>query len=126
MTQNRTDRSRWSPQPVSLGALPDEGDLSACEYGMDAEPCRRLATHHFLGRYVCDEHLELMLAGLEESKAEEGLWEARQMLRRAYVRGLNQLRYHLSKAVREYEEDKRKAEERAEEARRKARDPLAF
>jgi hypothetical protein len=126
MAQNRTVRSRWSPQPVSLGAHPDEDDLPPCEYHMDAKPCRRLATHHFLGRYVCDEHLELMLAGREEGKAEERLWEARRMLRRAYVLGMEHLRYHLSKAVRDYEEDKRKAEERAEEARRKARDPLAF
>ncbi len=124
MTENRTEAIRWSPVPAKVEPHPDEGDLPPCEFARATDhPCRRLATHHFLASYVCDEHLELMLAGRAEDDAETGLWHSRRMLWRAHQEGLGALEYHLEEAVREYELHKAEAVKRAQEARKRAGDP---
>ena len=125
MTQNRSaEEMPYSAVPRKLEPHPDEGDLPPCEWARSTDhPCRRLATHHFVVSYVCDAHLELMLAGRAEDDAEEGLYHARRMLWLAHQRGLEDLEFKLQEAVSSYEGDKARALERAEEARRRAGDP---
>ena len=114
----------YSAVPRKLEPHPDEGDLPPCTYASATDhPCRRLATHLFGTSYVCEAHLELMLAGRDEDDAEEGMWETRRMLWRAHEKSLEYLELYLQDALGAYERDKAKALERAQEARRRAGDP---
>ncbi len=115
------EERRISPTPTTIPPHPDHGDLPPCDSGIKSgKPCPRPATTHYGYAYYCDEHYAWVEAGEEEDEATLAVYHARRFLWKAQVEGVDRLEYHLGTAVAELEEERVRAEKKADAAGERA------
>ena len=119
------DERRISLTPTEIPPHLEKGNLPPCEVGGSTDrPCPRPAVWHYNYIYYCNEHLKWAQAGEDEDDASTAIYHTKRFLWKAQVEGIERLEYYSGLALVEFENDLKKAKEAAEEASKKAWEPV--